>query len=98
MSVMRVYDSIQEHVSDHNAQNQPARPLLDEFDIDLPSLAAWLVVVIIIVVGGGTDPMLLEASLVYILCALAVTRRNGVVVNGWRLGRTAKVRPYLRAK
>lgn len=69
----------------------PTRLVLNELDIDLPSLAAWFVVVIVVVVGGGTDARPLEASVFSALCAVAVTGRNRVVVTGGRLGRIGKV-------
>ena len=39
------------------------RLILDEFDLNLPSLTSWLVVIIVVVVGGSTDARTFGASI-----------------------------------
>lgn len=71
--------------------NVPTRFVLDEFDVNLPSLPTGLVVVIVVIVGGGTDARSFDAAVFPPLCAVTVAGRNRVVVDGWRLGRIGKV-------
>lgn len=71
--------------------NVPTRFVLNELDVNLPSLATGLVVVIVIVVGGRADARTFDASVLPTGCAVAVTGRDRVVVDGWRLGGIGKV-------
>lgn len=71
--------------------NVPTRFVLDEFDVNLPSLSTGLVVVIFVVVGSGTDARSFDAAVLSTLYAVTVTGRNRIVMDGRRLGGIGKV-------
>ena len=56
------------------------RLVLDEFDINLPSLATWLVVIIIIIIGSSGDTWTLDASSVTVAIASERVVRAGAVL------------------
>jgi len=63
--------------------NVPSRFVLNELDLDLPSLATWLVVVVIVVVGGSSRGALtLDASVFAIAQVILVGRRARRVLIG----------------
>lgn len=64
----------------------PSRFILDEFDLNLPPFATWLVVVVIVVVGGSSRGALtLDASAFTISQVVLVGRRaNRVLIGNFR--------------
>ena len=63
--------------------NVPSRFILDEFDLNLPPLATWLVVVVIVIVGGsGRGALTLDASVLAIAQVVLVGRRASRVLIG----------------
>jgi len=58
------------------------RLVLDELDLDLPSLAAWLVIIIVIVVGSSRDAWTLGATALGAVAGREVVLRRRVVGGG----------------
>ena len=69
----------------------PTRFVLNEFDVNLSSLATRFIVIIVIIVRRSTDARTFDAAVLSTGCAVAVTGRDRVVVDGWRLGRIGEV-------